>query len=78
MKDRWLALLHEVWQAQDFRDAIAEICDTQADSAVRQQGSYLSKGDMPNACIARGQALAWESLPKVLERLAKKGAPDNT
>lgn len=78
MKERWLNLLHELWRSEDFKDAIKEICDVQEREAVRQQGNYLSQGDMPKACIARGAATAWESLPKVLERYAKKGAPDIT
>lgn len=78
MKERWIALLYELCRTDDFRDAIKEISDVEAERAAQQQRSYLTKGDIHNACIACGQSIAWESLPKVLERTAKKGAPDNT
>lgn len=78
MTDQQHALLYACWKSDDFRAAIEEICAKRKESQVQAQGMHLSHGDMPKACIARGQAIAWEQMPKILETLAKKGTPDKS
>lgn len=78
MTDQQYALLHACWKSDDFRAAIVEICAKRRETQIQSQGLHLSHGDMPKACIARGQAIAWEAMPQILESLAKKGAPDKS
>lgn len=78
MTDHQIALLYQCWQSDDFRAAIEEICMKRREEQIKAQGLHLSHGDMPQACIARGQAIAWELMPKLLERAGKKGAPDKS
>ena len=78
MTEKQQAIIYELMRTVDFRKALEHICGSNADKAKEIMGTYLESGNVNGALIARGEAKAWDAVLKVLDRVAKKAAPDNS
>ncbi len=78
MTEKQRYMIYELMRTEDFRSAIAEICEHKASKATDIMGSSIEDGNTNRAAIARGEAKAWGEVVRVLDRVAKKAAPDNS